>query len=112
MMMFPPLTEKRPLLAVDPGFRAGCKFAILGGNGNVERLESCDWMKNFEKSKRMVGEMLISVQKLASDDASSPVLVALGTGTASAESENLVVQGERAKFVITLTCAWRVLDRP
>jgi len=85
MMLYPPLVKPRRVLAVDPGFSGGIKLAALGKKGEVKSLESVDWMKDRERSVEAIGNLLNTLQKKE-----ERVLVALGTGTASSEAEELV----------------------
>lgn len=85
MMLFPPLSKPRRVLGVDPGFRGGIKLCALSKNGAVKKLESVDWMRNEGRAVAAIGTLLTSLQKK-----DEPVLVALGTGTASSEAEHLV----------------------
>lgn len=78
-----PLGEKR-VLAIDPGFRTGCKVVVLTAEGDL--VERCtiyphapkgEWDKSCERVKQLVQKHNIEA-------------IAIGDGTAGRESEELV----------------------
>ncbi len=85
LLMQPPIKGKRTL-GVDPGFRTGCKLAVVDENGNV--LETGvgyftlpNHQNNLEKEKLRIKNMIKKHKVTA---------VAIGNGTASRESETFV----------------------
>jgi len=86
------------VMGIDPGFRSGCKIAIIDRTGNV--LETSTIYPNppqrqYDQSKRTLG-MLIQNHDVE--------LIAIGNGTASRETELLVAeitkQSENVKYLI------------
>ena len=85
LLMQPPI-RGRVTLGVDPGFRTGCKLAVVDGNGKV--LETG------------VGHFTIPGQTRAKEEAKTLILsmvrrhgvtaIAIGNGTASRESEQFI----------------------
>jgi uncharacterized protein len=84
LLMYPPLKNK-VVLGFDPGFRTGCKYALVNANGiplkvGVLKVTSND-TKEVESSK-------IELTKLLKDNKID--YIALGNGTASRESEEVI----------------------
>ncbi len=82
LLLFPPLCG-RTILAIDPGFRTGCKLAIINPTGAVlgtGTIYPHAPQKRWEAAKSTVKEM---VSKYEID------LIAIGNGTASRETEQL-----------------------
>ncbi len=84
LLMYPPLKNK-VVLGFDPGFRTGCKYALVNANGiplkvGVLKVTSND-TKEVESSK-------IELTKLLKDNKID--YIALGNGTASRESEEII----------------------
>ncbi len=83
LLLGSPIGEKR-VLAIDPGFRTGCKVVCLDENGNLKHNETIyphapknDWTG--------------AIKKLASlTEAHKIEAIAIGNGTASRETETLV----------------------
>ena len=86
MLLYPPLKNKT-VLGFDPGFRTGCKYAIVNKNGVpgevgvVYLTASSD--SNIEKARQQI----INILKNNDID-----YIALGNGTASRESEKELSQ--------------------
>lgn len=83
LLMQPPLPAKR-VLAVDPGFRTGCKLAALDENGGL--LEDTVVfphapLKRIEEATLIIERMIRKHQ---------PDVVAIGNGTACRETEELI----------------------
>lgn len=81
LLLYPPLKNKT-VLGFDPGFRTGCKYAIVNKNGIPSEVGVCylTAASNFEidKARKQITEILKK----------NPVdYIALGNGTASRESE-------------------------
>lgn len=102
LLLQPPLKEKN-ILGLDPGYRTGCKVAIVDKNGfyvanDVFRLvEAMDSPKNLEITKNKI---LKYIEKYEID------IISIGNGTASRETESFVAKviGEAkkdTKYIIT-----------
>lgn len=97
LLMQPPLERKR-VLAIDPGFRSGCKIVIVDEDGNV-LANDLIFVIGKEKSEEQRAKLAELVQTHQID------VIAIGNGTASRETEELVaetIQGHslKAKYVI------------
>ncbi len=83
LLLAPPLGEKR-ILAIDPGYRTGCKVVCLDEHGNLLHNETIyphpPQKETFPASKKVAS--LVSTYKI---DA-----IAIGNGTASRETEDFV----------------------
>ena len=83
LLLGSPLGEKR-ILAIDPGFRTGCKLVCLDSQGNLVHNETIypHAPKNDSKG---------AIKKISSlSDAYKIEAIAIGNGTASRETEQLV----------------------
>jgi len=84
LLMQPPIKD-RVVLAIDPGFRTGCKLAVVDGTGKV--LETgvvhCTTTKDTAPSKKMLKRI---IEQYGAD------LIAIGNGTASRETEQVVAE--------------------
>ena len=83
LLMEAPLKNKR-ILGFDPGYRMGCKLAVIDENGTVldtSVIYPTEPFKNIDDSKRIMTE-LISKHKVD--------VISIGNGTASKESEIFV----------------------
>jgi len=83
LLLAPPLGSKR-ILAIDPGFRSGCKVVCLDENGNLLYNETI-FPHPPQKEVAMAGKKvksLVSAYKIES--------IAIGNGTASRETEQFV----------------------
>ena len=83
LLMMPPVRDKR-VLALDPGFRNGCKTAVIGEKGELidyvvlqAAISGVAREKGKEKFKKLIRRY-------------HPDLIALGNGTASRETELFV----------------------
>jgi len=92
LLMIPPLGAKN-ILAIDPGFKTGCKLVCLDNQGNLTHNETIfphPPQKNFKESLTKISS-LVNAYKI---DA-----IAIGNGTASRETENLVKKVHFSKEV-------------
>lgn len=83
VLMAPPLGGRR-VLAIDPGFRTGCKVVCLDGQGNLlahDVIYPCGPRNDIDGSARVVKRM---IERYASQD------IAVGNGTASHETERFL----------------------
>lgn len=83
LLMSPPLGQKR-VLAIDPGFRTGCKVVCLGSEGNLLHNETIyphppksEYMKASAKIWALVEQYKIEA-------------ISIGDGTASRETEKFI----------------------
>ena len=80
LLLQPPIKDK-VVLALDPGYRAGCKIAVVDGTGKLLEtgvIYPLPMFKKVEQAKTAVKEL---VKKYGVD------IIALGNGTASRETE-------------------------
>ena len=85
LLLQPPIKDKT-VLALDPGFRTGCKVAVVNETGKVldTGVVYCTIQKDQEKLEKSK-EILIKFIKHYDVD-----LIAIGNGTASRETESFV----------------------
>lgn len=83
LLLGSPLGEKR-ILAIDPGFRSGCKLVCLGAQGELEYNETIYPHAPQNDSKGAIKK----ISSLA--DAYKIEAIAIGNGTASRETEQLI----------------------
>jgi len=97
LIMQPPI-KGNVVLAIDPGFRTGCKLAVVDETGKV--LETgvvfCTTNKDTAPSKKMLKQMI---------DRHKVTIIAIGNGTASRETEIVVAEllketGSKAQYII------------
>jgi len=85
LLLAPPIGQKRTL-AIDPGFRTGCKVVCLDAQGNIEHNETIfphPPQKEASKAKSKLAQ-LVQAYKIEA--------IAIGDGTAGRETENLIKQ--------------------
>lgn len=83
LLLGAPLGEKR-ILAIDPGFKSGCKVVCLSAQGDLEHNENIYPHAPQNKSTE-------AIKKISSlCDAYKVEAIAIGNGTASRETEQLV----------------------
>lgn len=83
LLLAPPLGQKR-ILAIDPGYRTGCKVVCLDEQGNLLHNDTIYPHKPREE-KKMAAKKLTSMVEVYKIEA-----VAIGNGTASRETEAFV----------------------
>ena len=83
LLLGAPLGEKR-ILAIDPGFRTGCKVVCLGAQGDLEHNETIYPHPPQKDNKGAIKK----ISSLA--DAYKIEAIAIGNGTASRETEQLI----------------------
>ena len=83
LLMAPPLGEKR-ILAIDPGFRTGCKVVCLDESGALLHNETIYPHPPQNDIKKAIHK----IQSLT--DAYNPDAIAIGNGTASKETERFI----------------------
>ena len=86
LLMYPPLKDK-DILGFDPGFRTGCKYALIDklGNPNKKVIGVSHITSNSKEEVEEAKRCLLQVLKSNHID-----YIALGNGTASRESEAIL----------------------
>jgi len=83
LLLAPPLGQKN-VLAIDPGFRTGCKVVCLDKNGNLKHNETI--YPHPPQNKK--GDAIKKIKSLV--NAYNIEAVAIGNGTAGRETEDLI----------------------
>lgn len=83
LLLAPPLGEKR-ILAIDPGYKSGCKVVVLDEQGDLLHNENI-YPHAPQNEKGQAVKKLKSIVSAYQVDA-----ISIGNGTASRETENLV----------------------
>jgi len=92
LLLAPPLGQKN-VLAIDPGYRSGCKIVCLDAQGNLLHNENI-YPHQPQNEKTMAMKKIDSMVETFKIDA-----IAIGNGTASRETEALVKQIRFSKDV-------------
>lgn len=97
-LLLPPPIRGHSVIGIDPGFRSGCKVAVIDRTGKVlvtTTIYPHEPQKQWEESKAILRKL---VEKMGAD------LLAIGNGTASRETEqlaaDLISEGVRAEYLI------------
>lgn len=85
LLLQPPLRGQR-VLAIDPGFRTGCKVAVLDECGNLVTSDVVYVTGNAEKRAACIAKLAELMRQHACS------VVAIGNGTACRETEDLVTE--------------------
>ena len=102
LLLQPPLKEKN-VLGLDPGYRTGCKVAVVDKNGFYVANDVFHLVEGMDSPKQLA----ISREKLLNYLSKYNIdIVSIGNGTASRETESFVANvikenNQRAKYVIT-----------
>ena len=102
LLLQPPLKEKN-ILGLDPGYRTGCKVAVVDKNGFYVANDVFHLVEGMDSPKQLA----ISREKLLNYLSKYDIdIVSIGNGTASRETESFVANvikenNQRAKYVIT-----------
>ncbi len=83
LLLAPPLGQKRTL-AIDPGYRSGCKIVCLDKQGNLLHNENI-YPHKPQEERKMAAKKLSSMVEMYKIDA-----IAIGNGTASRETEAFI----------------------
>ncbi|MDD2324324.1 MAG: helix-hairpin-helix domain-containing protein, partial [Bacteroidales bacterium] len=83
LLMAPPLGAKN-VLAIDPGFRTGCKVVCLDKNGNLLHNETIYPHPPARQIKQSINKLVNLVDTYAIE------VIAIGNGTAGRETESFV----------------------
>lgn len=97
LLLQPPIRQ-HSVIGLDPGFRTGCKIAVVDATGKVITTGTIyphEPQKQWSESKTILRRL---IEKTGAD------LIAIGNGTASRETEQLVAEtiaeGARAEYLI------------
>ncbi|MBU0595511.1 helix-hairpin-helix domain-containing protein, partial [Candidatus Bipolaricaulota bacterium] len=83
LLLAPPLGQKR-ILAVDPGYRTGCKVVCLDAQGRL-LTHAVVYITSSERESARAGQTIVDLTRSHEIEA-----IAIGNGTASRETEALV----------------------
>jgi uncharacterized protein len=83
LLMAPPLGQRR-VLAIDPGFRTGCKLVCLDGQGNLMHNETIYPHSPHGETGKAAAKVCHMVSTYAIE------AIAIGNGTASRETERFI----------------------
>ncbi|HRF01463.1 MAG TPA: Tex-like N-terminal domain-containing protein, partial [Pirellulaceae bacterium] len=83
LLLQPPVREHR-VAAIDPGYKSGCKVAILGDTGNLVESHVVFVVGNAERRKAGRNWLVEAIRR------NEITAIAIGNGTASREAEALV----------------------
>ena len=83
LLLAPPLGQKRTL-AIDPGYRTGCKIVCLDEQGNLLHNETI-YPHKPQEERKMAAKKITSMVEVYKIDA-----IAIGNGTASRETEYFI----------------------
>lgn len=83
LLLAPPVGQKR-VLAIDPGFRTGCKVVCLDGQGNLLHNEAIFPHPPASEKVKSIQAVSSMVQKYGIE------VIAIGNGTASRETEEFI----------------------
>ena len=89
-LLAPPPATPRPLLALDPGFKAGIKCALLHADGRVEDLVTVQFMPHKKRGLEQVQNLLQKLKEMG--DTNHPLCVVVGNGHGTQEAQQLVHQ--------------------
>jgi len=95
LLLASPLGQKR-IIALDPGFRTGCKLVCLDRQGKLLHNETI-YPHTSDNQRRLAGETLINLYKKFEIEA-----IAIGNGTASRETESFVKAALPGKEVLVV----------
>jgi uncharacterized protein len=76
----------KPTLGIDPGFRTGCKVAVLDGTGQFLAYQAVFPHQSQRQREEAAGTLKTLVEKYQIE------LIAIGNGTASRETDSFVVE--------------------
>ncbi|MBD3332866.1 S1 RNA-binding domain-containing protein [candidate division GN15 bacterium] len=83
LLLAPPLGRKR-ILAIDPGFRTGCKVVCLNHHGSLEHHDTIFPHEKNERGERAAQTIRHLVERFTIE------VIAIGNGTAGRETEQFV----------------------
>ncbi len=83
LLMAPPLGQKK-ILAIDPGFRTGCKVVALDGQGQLLVHDTIYLGQSDQLAQEAANKIKTMVQQFSTE------FIAIGNGTASRETETFI----------------------
>jgi len=89
LLLGSPFKDKKNILAIDPGFRSGCKIVCLDRQGNLLHNENI-YPHAPQREAGMAIKKIVSLVNAYKIEA-----IAIGNGTAGRETENMI---RRIKF--------------
>ncbi|MBR0122226.1 MAG: RNA-binding transcriptional accessory protein [Bacteroidales bacterium] len=95
LLMAPPLHGKN-VLAIDPGFRTGCKVTVLNKNGKLLHNDTIYPHPPEPKIPESINKILNMVEMYDID------AIAIGNGTAGRETENFIKRIRFPKDIVTV----------
>lgn len=96
LLLAPPVGQKR-VLAIDPGFRTGCKVVCLDEQGNLLHNEAIFPHPPANEKIKAIQSVSAMVQKYGIE------VIAIGNGTASRETEDFIRKVQLPKSVRVFT---------
>ena len=96
LLLAPPVGQKR-VLAIDPGFRTGCKVVCLDEQGNLLHNEAISPHPPVSEKIKSIQAVSAMVQKYGIE------VIAIGNGTASRETEDFIKRVPLPKGVRVFT---------
>lgn len=96
LLLAPPVGQKR-VLAIDPGFRTGCKVVCLDEQGNLLHNEAIFPHPPTNEKVKSIQAVSAMVQKYGIE------VIAIGNGTASRETEDFIKRVQLPKGVRVFT---------
>ena len=96
LLLAPPVGQKR-VLAIDPGFRTGCKVVCLDEQGNLLHNEAIFPHPPANEKVKAIQAVSAMVQKYGVE------VIAIGNGTASRETEDFIKRVQLPKGVRVFT---------
>lgn len=96
LLLAPPVGQKR-VLAIDPGFRTGCKVVCLDEQGNLLHNEAIFPHPPVNEKIKAIEAVSAMVQKYGVE------VIAIGNGTASRETEDFIKRVQLPKGVRVFT---------
>ncbi|MGY5139683.1 helix-hairpin-helix domain-containing protein [Mycoplasmopsis gallinarum] len=82
-MLLAPAIKNKKILAIDPGFKTGCKIALLDEKGNVLNINKIFLFHEYNKNEKLI---LTLIKDYKID------IIVIGNGTASRETEELIAK--------------------
>lgn len=88
LLLQPPIKGKM-VLGIDPGFRTGCKIAVINKQGTLEYVDKLYFHDKFFKPEQKAASIKTLIQTVKKYQIE---IIAIGNGTASRETEEFVSQ--------------------
>jgi uncharacterized protein len=113
-LLMPPAQPPRPVLALDPGFQAGIKCALLDADGQLLDKDATETVKFLNDKEKGIENLIRLLEKMtryqatnadtkASTQENTKITVVLGNGHGSQETRDLVQEAStRSKISIDL----------